>query len=59
MQIDRQKTINLVNEEHLHAQKHTHCINVYIVADMSLGVHKHTIDELTESNIGIDGYIFR
>ena len=32
---------------------HVYIAKMYIAAYMSLGVHMHTIDELTESNIGI------
>ena len=32
---------------------HVNIAKMYIAAYMSLGVHIHTIDELTESNVGI------
>ena len=38
---------------------HLYVAKMYISAYMNLGVHIHTKDELTESNIGIAMVIFR
>ena len=32
---------------------HVYIAKTYIAAYISLGVHMHTLDELTESNVGI------